>query len=93
MINKDRTPIAFIAAGNPEMVTMICHKMLQRGYHITPGVYPATSYNNGGVRIVLSLYQSKENIDSMLEILKEEYENMLIKYDTSVEKILSYYKK
>jgi 7-keto-8-aminopelargonate synthetase-like enzyme len=93
LINKSRTPIAFIAAGNPEMVTGICHRMLQRGYHITPGVYPATSYNNGGVRIVLSLYQSKDNIDRMLEVLKEEYENMLLKYDTSVEKILSYYKK
>lgn len=93
LIDTSRTPIAFVAAGNPEMVTGICHRMLRRGYHITPGVYPATSFNNGGVRIVLSLYQSKHNIESMLEVLKEEYDKMLLKYDTSVEKILSYYKK
>ena len=92
VIDKSITPIAFIAAGNPEMVTLVCQKMLKRGYHITPGVYPATPYNNGGIRVVLSLYQTKQGIDNMLEELKEEYDNMLLKYDTSIPKILSYYK-
>jgi 7-keto-8-aminopelargonate synthetase-like enzyme len=93
VIDTSRTPIAFIAAGTPEMVTYLCRRMLTRGYHITPGVYPATPWHNGGVRVVLSLYQKTEDIRKMLVILKEEYYLMLKKYDTSTDNILKHYKK
>jgi len=93
VIDTTRTPIAFIAAGTPDMVTYLCRRMLTRGYHITPGVYPATPWHNGGVRVVLSLYQDEDDIRNMLGILNEEYLVMLKKYDTNPEAILKHYKK
>ena len=75
------------------MVTKICRRMLDHGYHITPGVYPATPFHNGGVRVVLSLYQTKENIYNMLHTLKEEYFAILKEHDKTVDQILSHYKK
>ncbi|MGM0626004.1 MAG: aminotransferase class I/II-fold pyridoxal phosphate-dependent enzyme [Bacteroidota bacterium] len=93
VIDKTLTPIAFIAAGIPDMVIDVCRGMLSRGYHITPGVFPATPYHQGGVRVVLSLYQTKSQIREMLKVLKEEYDLMLKKYQTSVEAICSKYKK
>lgn len=93
VVDNTRTPIAFVAAGNPEMVTKVCRKMLDYGYHITPGVYPATPFNNGGARVVLSLYQTKEDIKNMLTLLKEVHTKVLEEYGMSIDKILSYYKK
>jgi len=92
IIGNQPTPITFIASGKPDMTSCICRTMLDRGFFITGGVYPSVPYNNSGVRIITTLHQSLEDIDNMLEILRNVYDEILKNMDVKMEDMLKFYR-
>jgi 7-keto-8-aminopelargonate synthetase-like enzyme len=92
LINDPESVIMFIASGKTDMCAELCSNLMQRGFYASPSHYPAVPLNNSGVRIVITLYQSEEDIIKLLNTLKEEYDKALDKRGLSVESILSNYK-
>lgn len=92
IIGNHMTPITFIASGKPDMTSDIARKMLNHGFYITGGVFPAVPVNNSGIRIVTSLHQNDDDIDNMLIALKYEYDQALKERNIEMDDILKHYK-
>ncbi len=86
------TPIAMIATGKPDLANEISDSLFENNIHVTGAIYPAVPYNNSGIRITLNHYQSKKDIDKLLNILAEAYQKAYSKRGLSNEQILKYYK-
>jgi len=92
IIGNQPTPITFIASGKPDMTSNICRTMINHGVFITGGVFPSVPYNNSGVRIVTTLHQSFEDIDNMLEALRNVYDEVFKEMNVKLEDVLKFYK-
>ena len=92
ILSNTETPIVFIATGIPEMTAELCQTLLGKGFHLTSGTYPAVPYNNSGVRGIINLHQTKENIKDLLYMFRDEYAKILDKYNTSQAEILKHYR-
>jgi 7-keto-8-aminopelargonate synthetase-like enzyme len=92
IIHGFETPIIYLATGKPNMTSNIARSMLRRGFHVTGGVYPAVPFNNSGIRLVISMHQSMQDISNLFEVLKEEYEKELDNEGVDLSKLLRHYK-
>jgi 7-keto-8-aminopelargonate synthetase-like enzyme len=91
VINTLDIPIAYIPAGTPEMCREMCFGLMEKGYYVTPYHYPMVPYHNAGLRILISLYQSKDDIRNMLKKLKVEYDRALKSRNMTVNDVLGLY--
>ena len=92
IVGNNLTPITFIASGRPEMTSDICRRMIDKGFFITGGVFPAVPYNNSGVRIVVTLSHTIQDIDNMLEALKNIFDDILLEKNMKLYDITRFYK-
>lgn len=92
VLSNEETPIFFIATGPTHIAGEVIVPMLSKGFHLTSGVYPAVPMNNSGIRGIINLHQSKDNIKNLLYQIKVEYEKAMVKNKTSQEEILRHYK-
>lgn len=92
VLSGGKSPIIFIAAGHMDNTGELVTRMLHRGFHLTSGVFPAVPVFNSGVRGIINLHQSKEDISAMVEAFNEEYYNMLNRKGLTVEGILKKYR-
>jgi hypothetical protein len=76
-MGEKHSPIIFVASGKPDLACDICRGMMDQGYYLTAGVFPAVPYNNSGIRIVVTLHQNLDEIEKMLLALKQEYDKAL----------------
>lgn len=91
LVAKSGTPIFFIPSGKPDMATEIASNMKNQGYFVTGGVYPAVPMNRSGIRPILSLYHSKDDIEGFIGALRMELDKALDKRGLMMEDILKYY--
>jgi 7-keto-8-aminopelargonate synthetase-like enzyme len=92
LITEKSSPIAFFAAGKPDMCQKICFGLMKQGYYTNAFHYPAVPVNNSGIRALISLYQTDSDISNMLFALRKEYDQILKENGTSISEILKYYK-
>ncbi|MFC0878370.1 aminotransferase class I/II-fold pyridoxal phosphate-dependent enzyme [Saccharicrinis sp. FJH2] len=90
---KTDTPIFYIATSLTDFTNDLGAGMLKYGAYVTGGVYPAVPIRNSGTRVVLSNYQSLDDIKEFLSNFKFEYERGLEKYNLTPEKIMRFFKK
>lgn len=93
VINNDRTPIGYFPTGNNEAIVFFGEHIQNRGFIVTAGLHPAVSINNTGIRIQISLYQTENDIDRLLDAIKEGYEILEREHGVSIERILKFFKK
>lgn len=92
LIDDEQSPIFYVATGKPEAAIEVCREMTQFGYQVTCGCYPAVPLNKSGLRLMVTLNHTEEEIVNFLHVLKRMYDNKLEEKDTSVEKILKFYR-
>lgn len=92
VMGQKHSPIIFVASGKPDMTSDICRGMMDHGYYVTGGVFPAVPFNNSGIRIVVTLNQNFDEIERMLHALKFEYNKALKTRNISLYDILKTYK-
>lgn len=67
------TPIVLFAAGKPETALFLGEELFKHKMHVTGAIYPAVPYNNSGVRVIVNLSQTKNDIDRLLEVMHTSY--------------------
>jgi 7-keto-8-aminopelargonate synthetase-like enzyme len=92
VISDPSTPIVFIATGKPDMCREICSNVMDQGFYINASHFPAVPLNNSGIRIVISLYHSEEDIIALVNVLKHEFEKSLKKRNLLIFDIIKQYK-
>ncbi|AFK05383.1 aminotransferase class I and II [Emticicia oligotrophica DSM 17448] len=68
MINPNsHTPIGFIVLGNVEAMAQFGEKMQDRGFVMSIASFPSVPLKHSGFRVTLSLHQSMNDIESLLD--------------------------
>lgn len=92
VVDYTPTPIALIATGKPDLTNEISDALFENNVHVTGAIYPAVPYNNSGIRITLTLYQTKKDIDKILAVLAGAFKEAYAKRGLSNAEILKHYK-
>ncbi len=92
LISDDLTPLSYFASGKNEEIYFLIDYLQKNGIATTAGIFPAVSYNNTGVRIQISLYQEKSDIDHLIDVLQNGYRLIEKERGISIENILRFFK-
>lgn len=83
------SPIFYIGAGTSELCVLFHHLLAQKGFYINFAAYPAVPVQHAGIRIVLSLHQTEQDIKELLFLLHEIQGEFFKANGLSVEEIKS----
>jgi 7-keto-8-aminopelargonate synthetase-like enzyme len=72
LASRDGTPIAFIPCGEPDIAFSLCHRLRERGVYIAVAVFPGVPLHRSGLRLTVSLHNTEEDSDRVMEMLAEE---------------------
>lgn len=67
------TPLFFVGAGLPRVGYNLIHRMMDEGFYINVGIFPAVPVKCTGVRITLTRNQTLEDIEQMTQALAHHY--------------------
>jgi 7-keto-8-aminopelargonate synthetase-like enzyme len=70
-VTKDETPIQLIRIGNHQITDMVMNKLIDKGFLPTQVLFPAIAKGDEGLRITVTNHLTHEDIDGLLENLKE----------------------
>ncbi|MBN2615172.1 MAG: aminotransferase class I/II-fold pyridoxal phosphate-dependent enzyme [Bacteroidales bacterium] len=87
-----RTPTAYFPVGKPMTVFEFAKAVFDHNMTITAGLFPAVPFFNAGIRVQLTLYQEKADIDRLLQVMKATYEYQEKNKDFSIESVLKRFK-
>lgn len=89
VISQSSSPIFFIGLGAPKVAYNMNARLMNEGVYVNLGIYPAVPETCTGLRFALTLHQSKEDIEKLVEginrhlpvALKEEQKSKLDIYN------------
>jgi 7-keto-8-aminopelargonate synthetase and related enzymes len=88
LISAPNTPIGFFFTGATDLSQELCANLMRRGYYVNAFHFPAVPVNSSGVRSLVSLYQSLDDITGLLTTLREEYDIALKKRGMTMAEVL-----
>ncbi len=86
-ISKDGTPIFFLGVSKLNVATKLIKALMGEGFYAGIACYPSVPQNNTGVRFMITLNHTEEDIDILLEKIASLLPNILASEKLSVEKI------
>ncbi len=92
LVDKTRTPTAYFPMGNTENIYLCGRILYPERISGTAGLYPAVPIKNVGVRIQITLYQTKSDVEKLLQIMKRVYQQLIKERGFSIEETLSHFK-
>jgi 7-keto-8-aminopelargonate synthetase-like enzyme len=87
-----RTPTVYFPFGKPETVFEVGKFIFGNNMTATAGLFPAVPYNNSGVRVQITLYQTKEDVEKLLQALAEAYAYLEKEKGFSIEETMKHFK-
>jgi 7-keto-8-aminopelargonate synthetase-like enzyme len=87
MVSREGTPIFFLGAGKPEVGSRLTQRLKERGIFSCLAIYPSVPYNNTGIRFLLTVHHTRQDIDFLLETVAEEMPKILKEEAFSYEQI------
>lgn len=72
LANDNLTPIFFVRCGPVEKTFKLIHALRERGYYVSPGMFPAVPSDKSGPRFTVSLHTSLEDIEGFMQTLATE---------------------
>lgn len=73
ILSNPETPIYFVGTGQPNVGYNLNKRILDEGFYVNIGMFPAVSVKNTGLRFTLTNHISKENIKAFITKLNEHY--------------------
>ena len=91
LAEKD-SPIFFVGVGLPKVGYSLIDKMLENGFMLNIGIFPAVPLKNTGVRFTITALHTQEQIEQMIQCLALSFQKALIEEGVSIEDILKAFK-
>jgi 7-keto-8-aminopelargonate synthetase-like enzyme len=70
--SSDRTPIFFVRCGAAGLAHALVRALEDRGLYVCVSVFPAVPHRRAGIRFTVSLHNTLEDIDLLMETLAEQ---------------------
>lgn len=87
LVEENNSPIFFIGVGTMDMGNFLVREMIKDGVYINIAPFPAVPAKNIGLRITVAHYNTKEDIDELVEKLNYHFQRALIETNQTLEKI------
>ena len=89
---EEATPIFFVAVGLPKVGYNLIHRMLEEGFYLNLGIFPAVPIKNTGVRFTITRLHTFEQIEAMVKVLAYHYPLALAEESSSIEQVYEAFK-
>jgi 7-keto-8-aminopelargonate synthetase-like enzyme len=63
------TPIRFVGTGDNDATYGIAADLMHDGFYVNTAVFPAVSHGRGGLRVALTLHQTREDIAGLVDAI------------------------
>jgi Aminotransferase class I and II len=92
VISTSGAAVFFIGVSLPKMGYNMIRRMLNRGYYLNLGIFPAVPIKNTGIRFTITRLHSFSQIDSMIQAMSEEFALALAEEGLTLEQIYKAFK-
>lgn len=92
LVDKNNSPVFYIGTGMPETGYNFVKKMMDDGFFVNLGLFPAVPVKNTGVRITIARHNQKEDIEKLVEAMQYNYPKALEETQTSVNRVCKLFK-
>lgn len=92
LISYDDTPVFFIGTSLPDTAYNLVTHLLDKGFFVNPGIYPAVPMKNAGLRITISNHNEENHILQFIETLNQYFPIALDKTNNSFQNIQRHFK-
>ncbi len=93
LISTSEAAIFFVGVAVPKIGYRIVAKMLERGFYVNLGIFPAVPIKNTGIRFTVTALHTYRQINDMVAALKEELETALREENFSLEQVYKSFRK
>lgn len=77
VLSNPDTPIFFVGTGEPKVGYNLNKRILDAGYYVNLGIFPAVAIKNTGLRFTVTNHVSKEDIKNFVEAIEYHYPQAL----------------
>lgn len=77
IVSNPETPIFFVGTGQPSVGYNLNKRIIDEGYYINLGVFPAVGMKNTGLRFTVTNHVSKQDIKGLVDAIKYHYPKAL----------------
>jgi 7-keto-8-aminopelargonate synthetase-like enzyme/predicted N-acyltransferase len=92
MIDENISPVFYIGTGMPKTGYNFVNRLMQEGFYVNLGIFPAVPVKNTGVRITISRHNQKEEIKGLVEAMKFHFPKALEDTNTNSERVFQAFK-
>lgn len=87
LVERNDCPVFYIGTGMPVTGYNFVNRLMNEGYFVNLGLYPAVPVKNTGVRITISRHNQKEEIKSLIEAMEYHYPRALEETGTTKNRV------
>ncbi|MEM6736323.1 MAG: aminotransferase class I/II-fold pyridoxal phosphate-dependent enzyme [Bacteroidota bacterium] len=92
-ISLGESPVFFIGVSLPKIGYAVIERLINKGYYVNIGIYPAVPLKNTGIRFTITRLHNKKQIKSMLFDLKEILDTVIVEQNFSYDNIYRAFKR
>src|SRR5690606_21594529 len=92
LIDENISPVFYIGTGMPKTGYNFVNRLMQEGFYVNLGIFPAVPVKNTGVRITISRHNQKEEIKGLVEAMAYHYPRALEDTHTNSDRIFQAFK-
>ena len=88
-IREENTPIFYIALGQPKATYLMLERLINSGFLVNIGVFPAVSLKCSGIRFLLTCHLQKEDIFQLIQAIKYHLPQVMAECDVTFDNLAS----
>jgi len=92
IVDKTRTPTAYFPMGNSENIFEAARIIFSEKLSVTAGLFPAVPIKTVGIRVQITLYQDKPDVERLLQVMRRIYDLFKKERSFSIEDTMKYFK-
>ncbi|UMB54209.1 aminotransferase class I/II-fold pyridoxal phosphate-dependent enzyme [Lutibacter sp. A64] len=92
LVHENNSPVFYIGTGMPKTGYNFVNRLMNEGFFVNLGLFPAVPVKNTGVRITISRHNQKEEIKSLVEAMVYHFPKALADTNTTKKSVFSAFK-
>ncbi len=92
LIDENISPVFYIGTGMPKTGYNFVNRLMQEGFYVNLGIFPAVPVKNTGVRITISRHNQREEIKGLVEAMEYHFPKALEDTHTNSERVFQAFK-
>ncbi|TMU50753.1 aminotransferase class I/II-fold pyridoxal phosphate-dependent enzyme [Flagellimonas algicola] len=92
LIDHNESPVFYLGTGMPKTGYNFVNRLMQEGFYVNLGIFPAVPVKNTGVRITISRHNQKEEIKGLVEAMEYHFPKALEDTQTTRQRVFHAFK-